>query len=80
MPITFRRYDFVEGADGSWLAESVQAGLDYTLEANAWDESATNGAPVIAEGELPVSVPAAPATGSMDAGEVVLRAVERGRQ
>jgi hypothetical protein len=67
-----QRCNFVEGADGSWTAENAQAGTTYVLEAIAADAAATNGAPPIAWGRLSVTIPAKPASGSFDAGEVTL--------
>ena len=71
-----RRCDFVEGADGSWTAEGVQAGVSYMLEAVAAAEGGTNGSPPIGWGRMPVTIPAEPAMGSIDAGEVVLQSVK----
>lgn len=69
-----RGYGFVEGADGSWTADAVQAGATYTLEARAVDETATNGLPPsIAYGRMSVTIPAEPSTGQFDAGELMLR-------
>ncbi len=75
---TVRRCDFVQGADGSWTAEGAQAGTSYVLQATAGSEAATNRPPaLIAYGQKSVTVPAEPATGSLDAGELVL---ERAKQ
>jgi hypothetical protein len=69
----FRSFECVEGADGSWTADAVQAGATYTLEAWAV-EAATNGPPaVIAYGRMSVTVPADPPTGQFDASELILR-------
>jgi hypothetical protein len=64
------RCDFVARADGIWTAEAAQAGTSYVLEARA---GPTNGKPAIAYGQVPVSVPAEPATGILDVGEVILQ-------
>jgi hypothetical protein len=71
-----RPYGFVEGADGVWTAEGVRAGADYVLRAAAGDRAATNGSPPIAYGETSVTLPAEPASGTIDAGEVVLQGIK----
>ncbi len=68
-----RRYELVESAEGVWTAEGVQPGADYALEATLMDEVATNVLAGVAFGRAPVTVPADPATGSIDAGELVLQ-------
>jgi len=69
-----RGYEIVEGADGSWTAEAVQAGATYVLEAVAGEGAATNGSSaIIAYGQTSVTLPSEPSTGQFDAGELVLR-------
>ena len=75
MATSARQYQFVERADGVWTAEGVQAGAAYRVEAGVLDEAATNGSPPIAYGRMSVTIPAEPATGSLDAGEVVLQRI-----
>src|ERR1019366_3387529 len=69
-----RGYELVEGADGVWTADGVQAGTTYALESRAMDVAATNGlSPFIAYGQTSVTMPAEPSTGQIDAGELVLQ-------
>jgi hypothetical protein len=69
-----RGYELVEGADGVWTADGVQAGTTYALESRAMDVAATNGlSPFIAYGQTSVTIPAEPSTGQIDAGELVLQ-------
>lgn len=72
-----RSYMFVEGSDSSWTADAVPAGATYTLEAKViMVETATNGPPApVAYGQMSVTIPAEPAAGQFDAGELVLRRV-----
>src|ERR1017187_8279948 len=69
-----RGYEFVEGTDGVWTADGVQAGTTDALESRAMDVAATNGFWVfIAYGQTSVTIPAEPSTGQIDAGELVLQ-------
>jgi hypothetical protein len=70
-------YALNEEADGTWAAEDVLAGNTYTVEGLVFDQSATNVAPApIASGRTTVDIPAEPADGKVDAGEIVLHRVE----
>jgi RNA polymerase sigma factor (sigma-70 family) len=66
-------FELSERENGSWAAEGVQPGASYTIQAVGVDTSATN---IVAFGWKSVLVPSAPANGSVDVGEIVLRRVE----
>ena len=70
-------YVLNEEMDGTWAAEGLLAGNTYTVEALVFSQSATNAAPArIASGRTTVDIPAEPADGKADAGEIVLHRVE----
>jgi RNA polymerase sigma factor (sigma-70 family) len=73
-----RDYELFEDPDGTWTAEGVQAGADYALQATIMDEATTNASPLLAYGRALVTIPVAPATGSIDAGELVLQSATAG--
>ncbi len=73
---SLRSYRLTEAADGSFTAESVPAG-DYVLNVSV-SEAPTNGGQwnLRAQAHIPVTVPAEPASGTLDLGELPLEALK----
>ena len=70
-------YVLNEEPDGTWAAEGVLAGNTYTVEGSVWDHNSPSAARApILSGRTTVAIPAEPADGKIDAGEIVLRRAE----
>jgi hypothetical protein len=70
-------YVLNEEADGTWAAEGVVGGNTYTVDGSVFVPGATNAAPaLIVSGRTTVVIPAEPADGKIDAGEIILHRAE----